>query len=111
MCYHWDLGIGHLYAHHSALTSTCIPDNRDTNTQGNGSADLKPSELWPSHDNTHVDVEGHDTDGESDNAEFSLDDCDPEGWQDVETDGSEDDGNGDCDMDFESKSEEDFVGM
>ena len=108
MRYHWGLGLGHLYAHHST-TSTCIPDNRDADTQGDGSVDLEPFELRPSHENAHLNVEAHDTDNKSDNPELGLDDRDLEGW---ETDSSEDEGNGKHDLKLmDSKSEEDFMGM
>jgi hypothetical protein len=113
MRYHWGLGVGHLHAHHSASTSAHIPDSGDTDAQDGGSADLEHPELGPSHKNVHFGMEGHETDEESDNPELSLDDDDPEGWQDVDADGSDDgsdDDNRDCDINFESESE-DFVGM
>jgi hypothetical protein len=110
MRYHWGLGVGHLYAHHSISTSSsaCTPDSRDTDTQGDGSVDLGPFDLGPSHENAHLNVEDNDTDCESDNPELGLNDRDPEGWEDDDSE----DGNGEHDfndMDFES--EEDFVGM
>jgi hypothetical protein len=114
MRYHWGLGVGHLHAHHFTSTSSCIPDNNDADTQGNGSADLEPSEseLGPSHESAHLNVEVDDTDHESDNSELRLDDRDLEGWQDVESNASEDDDNGEDDSkDMDSDSKEDFVGM
>ena len=110
MRYHWGLGVGHFHAHHSASTSARFPDNSDADTQGDGLVYLEPSELGPSHENAHPNVEAHDTGDEPDNPELGLDDRDPEGW---ETGDSEDDGYGEHD-DLEladSRSEEDFVGM
>jgi hypothetical protein len=110
MRYHWGLGVGHLHAHHSTSTSACISDNRDADNQADESADPEPCELGPSHENAHLNLEAHDTDSDLDKPELGLDDRDPEGWEDVETDGSEGYGNGEHDS-KDIDSEEDFVGM
>jgi len=78
------LGVGHLHAHQSA--SSCIPRE---------STDIDPS------DELHVDPESgrEDTytaemDGDkSDNPEMSLGDHEWEGWEDVESETSEDGAN------------------
>jgi len=93
MRHHWGLDVGHLHAHQSA--SSCIPRE---------STDIDPL------DELHVDPEsgGEDTytaemDGdESDNLEMSLGDREWEGWEDVESETSEDGAN-----DSDNNSEDD----
>lgn len=89
MRYHWGLGVGHLYAHGPSSTSRCDDESDDV--------DLDRDE--GSGDERHV----HDGDSDSwnsDHPEFSLQDREAEGWEDVQSDNSDSGGSyGDNDAD------------
>ena len=104
MRYYWGLGIGHLHVH--GLTSTSpwnpneprdadAPDNLSTNPEGPIS-DVEPNAMGS---------DGNACNG-SINLEMTLDECDLEGWEDVESDTLETGcGNG------KDESEDDFEEM
>lgn len=102
MRYHWGLGVGHLHAH--PPTSTYIPDNsRDVDASNDLFAD---PELPPGEADTHITDVDDNMYRESDNPEMGLEDRDLEGWEDVESDTSEN-SNGNSDHD----SEDDYGGI
>ena len=97
MRYHWGLAIGHLYAHPSTPTPA--------------SPDELRHEPMEAEDDQYAQESPVDTDRasdtwESDDPELGLDDCDMEGWQDVETDSGSDENDP---SEHGSGSEEDFA--
>jgi len=95
MRYHWGLAIGHLYSHPSTPTSAS-PDERHH----------EPMEAEDDQYTQQDESPAASDACESDNPELGLDECDMEGWQDVETDSGSDE-NGPSEDD--SESEEDFA--
>jgi hypothetical protein len=84
MRYHWGLGVGHFHAH--GLTSTSFGNlglSSDTDAPDNSSKDS--TEMCP------IDTDSNAC-YESINPEMTLDERDLEGWEDVESDGSCEDG-------------------
>jgi hypothetical protein len=100
MHYHWGLGVGHFHAHQSASTSGCISDLIE-DTHSSQVPDLELQEAF-----AQANDRGSDMGYESDNPELCLEDCDWEGWDDIEMDDVED-GNGDEDF----GEPEDFTGI
>jgi hypothetical protein len=107
MRYHWGLGVGHLYAHQPMSASRCVlGEPKDTQD------DQFPNAESGESSNAHAPSPYLDnaSDIESDDSELGLDDRDAEGWQDVETEGS--DHGSDIDGEHDSEgTEEDFMGM
>ena len=101
MRYHWSLDVGHLHAHQT--TSSCIPDN----STGIDALDDQYTELPDGEDNHAADVDD-DMYHELDNPEWSLEDRDVKGWEDVESDTvtADDDNNN-----YEHDSEDDDRGI
>jgi hypothetical protein len=88
MRYHWGLGVGHLHAHRPATTSTRIPSQQmDTETSHCVSTDTEAVSSVALEVATINDVSYEFVDP----AEMVLGDRDPEGWDNVESDVSEDD--------------------
>jgi len=86
MWYHWGLGVGHLHTHQT--TSHCIPDN----STGIDALDNQYTKLPDGEDNHAADVDDNMY-HELDNRELFLEDCDFKGWEDVESDTTDDDNN------------------
>jgi hypothetical protein len=108
MCYHWGLGVGHFHAHQSASTSGCVSDLAE-DAQDIQVPGMEPQEALGETLAQANDHGGSDIGYELDNPELSLEDCDLEGWDDIEMD---DVGDGDGDDDLEDIGElEDFTGM
>jgi hypothetical protein len=82
MRYHWGFGVGHLHAHQSI--STYQPKGIDAPHE------LVPELLPVGRDMKTTDVNDND---ESDNSEIGLEDGEFEGWDDVESDDSNEGGN------------------
>jgi hypothetical protein len=82
MRYHWGLGVGHLHAHQS--TSSYQSKGIDAPHEP------VPETLPVSRDTKTTDVNDDD---ESDNSEIGLEDHEFEGWDDVESDDSNEGGN------------------
>ena len=97
MRYHWGLGVGHLHAHQHASTSSRVPED---SIQSVGSLQYEAGEMLDDDDTRIQD------DYDFGDAEFSLEDPDWEGWEDVESEDEEGSGNEDTDSE-----EEDFTGM
>jgi hypothetical protein len=89
MCYHWDLGVGHLHVHCPVSTSNSgsgVPDQpKDIEDDQNG--DCKPDNV--SEDASNIDCISSDA-YDSDKSEWGLGDRNLEGWGDEETDGDSD---------------------
>jgi hypothetical protein len=95
MRYHWGLGVGHLHAHRSASTLGNVTKESD-DTWNVQPLDGGPEEV-PGEDDIQIDTQNCNSDVyDSDNSELGLDDRDLEGWEDVESDAE--DGDGDQDM-------------
>ena len=97
MRYHWGLGVGHIHAHglaRSTWSPLRVPPTPDYGLEeASGSNDIGVSHL------------GNDSDVEnSDDPELDLEDRHLEGWEDVESDGGEDE-------EGEQTEEETFMGM
>jgi hypothetical protein len=85
MRYHWGLGVGHIHAHQPvAWSGHDSEDPRDVPSPGR-----EPEEASATYSgNTQT---GNDSDGDdTDNPELDLEDRDLEGWEDVESEDSED---------------------
>jgi hypothetical protein len=82
MRYHWGLGVGHLHAHQS----TSSYQSKDIDAPH----ELVPESLPVGGDTKTTDVNNGD---ESDNSEIGLEDREFEGWDDVESDDSNEGGN------------------
>jgi len=84
-------------------SSGCVPEEDTQNSQ------LQECETEEKSDNANAQPEtqndGNSDVYHSDNSEFGLEDCDPEGWEDVESEDPEDEG-GD-----EDTEEVDFIEM
>jgi hypothetical protein len=118
MRYHWGLGVGHLHAHQPVPSPSRIPDEPLSGTKDDHYVDPElcksPRDVSPGTDSAS-DIIMY----ESDNPELGLDDHELEGWQDVETDSSNDlDDLGGHDLleleleeEEEEEEEEDFWGM
>ena len=103
MSYHWGLRVGHFHAHQE-FTST-VPDNQEVQ-EGIKDNDVYEEDMNPASPH-NADL---DSAYGSDKSDFSLDDRDIEGWEEVESDvGSNFEGGGVDEVEYES--EEDFVGI
>ena len=103
MCYHWGLGVSHFHAHQK-FTSTVL-DNQEAQEA------IEDNDVYE-EDRNPVSPRNADSDSayKSDNSDFSLDDRDIEGWEEVESDiGSNFEGGGVDEVEYEL--EEDFVGI
>jgi len=89
MCYHWGKGVGHLHAHQS--TSLSIPNKSSEQLMAIDTLDDPNTEELPGgKEDTHAADTDDDANHESDSLEFTLEDCDFEGWEDVESDTMDD---------------------
>lgn len=96
MRYHWGLGVGHIHAHEHAAASVCIPEV---------DIQLPKCEAENRPDNVSTQTQENNDNYDSDDPELGLEDRDLEGWEDVEADDSEGEG------EDENVEEEDFAGM
>jgi hypothetical protein len=116
MRYHWGLGFGHLHAHQPMPSPSCIPDEPLSGTKDDHYVDPELCES-PRDVSPGTDSAGDIIVYKSDNPELGLDDHELEGWQDVETDSSNDldDLGGhdllELELEEEEEEEEDFWGM
>ena|ERR1700734_3197361 len=102
MRYHWGLGVGHIHVHQPTSASSCIPNHpMDVETSDNVPTDLEALAVPADRDLELEVTTAENTCHEFADPEMVLEDCDPEGWEDVESDTSEDGSNGD-------DSEDDF---
>jgi hypothetical protein len=105
MRYHWGLGVGHVHAHRPAATTSHIPEE----VQGIHSPEHEPEETaggGNSDNDLNAQLLDENSDVyNSDDPELGLEDCDPDGWEDVESD-NEEGGDGGEDME-----EEEFSGL
>ena len=89
MRYHWGEGVGHLYAHQS--TSLSIPNKSSEHSMAIDTLDNPNTEELPGgKEDTHAADMDDNANHESDSLEFTLKDCDFEGWEDVESDTMDD---------------------
>ena len=100
MRYHWGLGIGHIHVHRPTSASGCIPNQpMDAETSDSFSTD---SEAVPADGDLEVTTANNTChELEFADSEMVLEDCDPEGWDDVESDTSEA-------SNYDGESEDDF---
>lgn len=103
MRYHWGLGVRHIHVHQPTSASSCIP-NRDqpdveTSKSDNALTDLETVLAKGDLEVTTVNNACH----EFADHEMVLEDCDPEGWDDVESDCDSSEGGG-----YDDDSEDDF---
>ena len=87
MRYHWGLGVGHIHAHQHTVPLAAIPRTNSPNVQPEHEPDatLDVNEI-----NIQIDLQDGNSDVyHSDNPELGLEDRESEGWEDVESDGSE----------------------
>ncbi len=89
MRYHWGLGVGHIHAHQHTVPLTAIQrtDSPDVQLEHDSEPDatLDVNEI-----NIQIDLQDGNSDiYHSDNPELGLEDRELEGWEDVESDGSE----------------------
>jgi hypothetical protein len=87
MRYHWGLGVGHIHAHQHTVPLAAIPrtDSPDVQLEHEPDATLDVNEI-----NIQIDLQDGNSDVyHSDNPELGLEDRELEGWEDVESDGSE----------------------
>jgi hypothetical protein len=132
MRYHWGLGVGHLYTRQPSGTSAYIskgPSTYDVNSPEPSPRDVEPPE--PTHDadlpelptadiespeqewrlgENNVDTQIQDRnsgDSDDNDDELGFEDREHVGWDNVETEESEGEGENDA----EDMSEEDFTGM
>jgi hypothetical protein len=102
MRYHWGLGVGHTHVHRPTSASGCIPNQpMDVETLDNVPTVTDP-EAMSANEDLEV-TTANTTSQEFPDSEMVLEDCDPEGWDDVESDSSEG-GN----IDDHDVSEDDF---
>ena len=104
MRYHWGLGIGHIHAHQHTIPLVAIPRTNSPDIQ----LEDEPDETLDVNDiNIQIDLEDGNSDVyHSDNPELGLEDREMEGWEDVESDGSEGGGEGAGDEDGEDMEDD-----
>ena len=102
MRYHWGLGVGHTHVHRPTSASSCIP-NQSMDTETLDNVPTTDPEAMSADEDLEV-TTANNTGHEFTDPEMVLDDCDPEGWDDVESDCSE---GGSIDDDHDD-SEDDF---
>ena len=96
MRYHWGLGVGHLHAHRLTSASSCIPD-QPMDVEASDHVPTNP-EAVPANGDLNDDVAtANNMCHDFADAEMVLEDRDPEGWDDVESDNSEGSSNHDND--------------
>jgi hypothetical protein len=104
MRYHWGLGVGHIHVHRPTSASSCIPNQpMDVETSDNVPTDPEAVLPVPADGDPEVTTANNTCHEEFADPEMVLENRDPEGWDDVESDTSEGGGN---DSDYDS--EEDF---
>jgi hypothetical protein len=85
MRYHWGLGVGHIHVHRPTSVSGCIPNQpMDVETSDNVPRAL----AVPANGDLEA-TTATNTCHEFADSEMTLEDYDPEGWDDVESDTSE----------------------
>jgi hypothetical protein len=110
MRYHWGLGVGHLHAHQHTATSAPTPEKNAPNAQ----PPEPEAEEGLDENSVNAQIEIQDGNSEayhSDNPELGLEERDFEGWEDVESEDSE---NGDGARGEDEDMEEldaDFTGI
>jgi hypothetical protein len=93
MRYHGGLGVGHIHVHQPTSASSCIPNQpADVPTDPEAVPDDGDLEVTTVNNTCH----------EFADPEMVLEDCDPEGWDDVES------SEGGSDYNADSESEDDF---
>jgi hypothetical protein len=99
MRYHWGLGVGHFPVHEPTSTSLDVADQPLATDE----VDLSEGVITGGPEVVPAHAANHDYEIGDPEIEMSLEDHDPEGWEDVvESEGSERESN--CDID----SEDDF---
>jgi len=89
MRYHWGKSVSHLHAHQS--TSLSIPNKSSKQSMTIDTLDNPNTEELPGgKKDTHATDTDDDAYHKSDSLEFTLEDCDFEGWKDVESDTMDD---------------------
>src|SRR6202522_3572236 len=115
MRYHWGLGVGHFHAHQPRATATssgtlfCQPgDTKNDHDAEPGPGVAEGSYNYDGHKSSAELGDNASYEYQSDNSELGLDDCDSDGWEDVESesdDGSDFDGNRDHGLGDEDEEE------
>jgi hypothetical protein len=83
MRYHWGLGVGHFHVHEPTSTFLNITDKSAMmDLETSGDVITTEPEALPTH-------AVNDPDHKTADPEMGLEDHDPEGWEDVESDDSE----------------------
>jgi hypothetical protein len=101
MRYHWGLGVGHLHAHQHSSTST--PASEDSRNIGRSQYEAEET----LDDGSDAKVGSQDGNAyDFGDAEFSLEDPESEGWEDIESEDEEGSGNEEI-----TSEGEDFTGM
>jgi hypothetical protein len=98
MHYHWELGLGHFHVHQPTSTSRCAhvePDAQDGQP-------LEPEDDPMTEERgVNIQVQDGNSDACDSDPELCLEDCEYEGWNDVESEDSEDGGDNLEDMNSE----------
>ena len=100
MRYHWGLGVGHLHAHQPSSISIANLSNMQDDQSSNSELEASGGTMQ---------VSDKDSDCDSNNAELGLEDrhLADEGWQDEDTEGSNDLSGSDLD----DTEDESFTGI
>ena len=86
MRYHWGLGVGHIHMHRPTAASGCIPNQPMDETSDSDNVPTDPEAVLPVPADGDLEVTTANTCHEFADSEMVLEDCDPEGWDDVESD-------------------------
>ena len=100
MWYHLGLGVGHLHTHQATSTSAHVADPaKSENYQDNIPESEEAPGPWAEDGDSDI--------YKSDNPELGMEICDLEGWEDVETNESDNSGQ----HELQDTEDEDFTGM
>jgi hypothetical protein len=110
MRYHWGLGVGHLHAHQYAVISTPVLEKDAQDAQP---PECEPEERLDENSvNDQIDIQDGNSEGyQSDHPELCLEERDFEGWNDVESEDSEDEDGVQGEHEAMEESDTDFTGM
>jgi hypothetical protein len=90
MRYHWGPGVGHIYVHQPTSASSCIPNQlMDVETSDNVPTDPEAVLPVPADGDLEVTTANNTCHEEFADPKMVLENCDPEGWDNVESGTSE----------------------
>jgi hypothetical protein len=110
MRYHWGLGVGHLHAHQHTVISAPVLEKDAQDAQP---PECEPEErLDENNVNAQINIQDGNSEGyQSDQPELCLEERDFEGWNDVESEDSEDEDGDRGEHEAMEESDTDFTGM